>query len=335
MIRICTSVPLPPAALPVLPSLESLTGLKEDCVFYDIETTGTSVEKANIYLIGMGRLLEKRMDMVQLFAEDLSEEADILKAFQEELCGASSTVQYNGSSFDQPFIRKKCSLYGLSCILDSLPALDLYRSLSGFKSVLGLSSLRQRDLEERLGGTAREFPDGRKGISLYKAYLRDPEEVYSNLLIGHNREDLSGMGLILSCFSLEQLRRGMFHVLTAGMEGESVSIRCSVEVPFPTGIQLQKDGVHLDGEGSCFTIRLIMKDGRLRKYYPDYKNYDYLPAEDTAIPKSLGKFMDRSLRKPAVKETCYTWFPVTDAFLADRILQYAVVRDLLPVILNN
>ena len=34
-------------------------------------------------------------------------------------------------------------------------------------------------------------------------------------------------------------------------------------------------------------------------------NYDYIPSEDTAMPKSISSFLDRSLRHPAAPENCY------------------------------
>ena len=47
-------------------------------------------------------------------------------------------------------------------------------------------------------------------------------------------------------------------------------------------------------------------EGELKYFYPDYKNYYYLPQEDTAVHKSLGEFVDRSARKKATAATCYT-----------------------------
>ena len=46
--------------------------------------------------------------------------------------------------------------------------------------------------------------------------------------------------------------------------------------------------------------------GTLKFYYPDYKQYYYLPEEDEAIHQSLAAFVDKSRRIKATKETCYT-----------------------------
>ena len=33
------------------------------------------------------------------------------------------------------------------------------------------------------------------------------------------------------------------------------------------------------------------------------------------MPRQLSQYMDKSLRIPATPETCYTWFPCSEAFL--------------------
>lgn len=45
--------------------------------------------------------------------------------------------------------------------------------------------------------------------------------------------------------------------------------------------------------------------GALRHYFPDYKNYYYLPEEHAIIHKSLGTYIDPDHRQKATKENCY------------------------------
>lgn len=57
--------------------------------------------------------------------------------------------------------------------------------------------------------------------------------------------------------------------------------------------------------------------GELKTFFKDYKDYYYLPAEDYAIHKSVGEFVDRSARKQATAHTAYikkagTFIPVYD-----------------------
>ena len=53
-------------------------------------------------------------------------------------------------------------------------------------------------------------------------------------------------------------------------------------------------------------LKLPLYHGTLKFFFPDYKNYYYLPVEDTAIHKSVAAFVDSSYRKKATASTCYT-----------------------------
>ena len=65
-------------------------------------------------------------------------------------------------------------------------------------------------------------------------------------------------------------------------------------------------------------LRILLKGytGTLRLFFENYKDYYYLPAEDTVIPKSIGKYMDSSSRKNATEDNCYmshegSFIPIT------------------------
>ena len=48
-----------------------------------------------------------------------------------------------------------------------------------------------------------------------------------------------------------------------------------------------------------------IRQGRLKYFFPDWKNYYYLPQDDQAVHKSIGAFVDCSRRIPATARTCY------------------------------
>ena len=57
--------------------------------------------------------------------------------------------------------------------------------------------------------------------------------------------------------------------------------------------------------------------GELKTFFKDYKDYYYLPAEDTAIHKSVGEFVDKKARVQATARTAYikktgSFLPVYD-----------------------
>ncbi len=83
------------------------------------------------------------------------------------------------------------------------------------------------------------------------------------------------------------------------------------DIPLPVSLSLHGSGTvlkncFLAGRERTVLLRLPVYDGILKHFYPDYKNYSYLPAEDTAIHKSVAVYVDKSQRMPATAATCYT-----------------------------
>lgn len=53
------------------------------------------------------------------------------------------------------------------------------------------------------------------------------------------------------------------------------------------------------------TVLLPYYKGELKHFFSNYKDYYYLPMEDTAIHKSVAEYVEKEYRKKATKETCY------------------------------
>ena len=45
--------------------------------------------------------------------------------------------------------------------------------------------------------------------------------------------------------------------------------------------------------------------GVLKHFFENYKDYYYLPLEDTAVHKSVAEYVEKDYRKKATKDTCY------------------------------
>ena len=84
-------------------------------------------------------------------------------------------------------------------------------------------------------------------------------------------------------------------------------------------------------------MKLIVQteQGRLKQHYKNYKDYYYLPDEDTVIPKALGSGIDKKHRKAATKDTCYTWFNCTEQFLQNPQIQKQYLEHTLPYLLAH
>ena len=319
----------------LLPRLSLLTGLSGEPLLYDIETTGLSHQNAYVCLIGAASFREDHLELQQFFAESPSEEPEILAAFSSLLKGSDYTVQYNGTSFDQPFLRDRYAFFHLENDLDSRPSLDLYRVAKEYKAAWKLPNLRQPSVERFLQLPARQFPDGKAGIRLYFRYLKEKDPELLQMITGHNEEDLTGLCQILSLLAFRQPEKELFHIRKARTEENHLSLEGCFDVPFPVSFRYENEDHVLQIRKDGLLLRSAVKARGLKRYYPDFGNYEYLPGEDTAIPKSLSRFMDKSLRVPCTPETCYTWFDVKESFLENEKEQIKYAAGLIHLLLQG
>lgn len=319
----------------IIEKMGEITGFEDNSepVFYDIETTGLSRKSCFIYLIGAVAREGSGWVLCQWMAEDLSEESKIIHAFFDFIQNCTSLIQYNGSRFDQPFLEARAGQYNIASPFLRLRSLDLYKELKVCRSLLGLSGMKQPDLESFLRRSPRRFCDGGKCIQLYKAYLHSKGSDLAGILLGHNREDLIGLGNITSMLGYRALYGGIY-TLSASEKGESYSALLSLPTPLPVPVSVETDFFSLEASENKARITVPVANGKLKQYYADYKNYDYIPEEDTAIPRAISQYMDKSLKKPAVPETCYTWFPCGDDFMKDNSRQLQYLRHTLPCMLS-
>ena len=319
----------------IIEKMGEITGFEDNSgpVFYDIETTGLSRKSCFIYLIGAVAREGSGWILCQWMAEDLSEESKIIHAFFDFIQNCTSLIQYNGSRFDQPFLEARAGQYNIASPFLRLRSLDLYKELKVCRSLLGLSGMKQPDLESFLRQSPRRFCDGGKCIQLYKAYLHSKGSDLAGILLGHNREDLIGLGNITSMLGYRALYGGIY-TLSASEKGESYSALLSLPTPLPVPVSVETDFFSLEASENKARITVPVANGKLKQYYADYKNYDYIPEEDTAIPRAISQYMDKSLKKPAVPETCYTWFPCGDDFMKDHGRQLQYLRHTLPCMLS-
>lgn len=286
-------------------------------VFYDIETTGLSRYSTFLYLVGAIWNQNGSWQLRQWMAEDPSEEQAVLEAFCAFLKDFSCTIQYNGDAFDQPYLESRLQVHGLSSPFADLPSLDLYKKIKPLKGLLKLPGLKQGDIEHFLHIKKRDYCNGGQCIRLYQKYLtsRSPELLAE--VMGHNQEDLLGLGRVFEMLSYLCLLDGRYLCTEAqALEGQLI-LRLELPHALPAEFSNGNEELYITGCQKRVSLSSQIICGRVRQHYANYKDYDYIPAEDTAIPKVLSRFMDRSLRQSATLDTSYTWFPCTDDFLSD------------------
>ncbi|MCD7868413.1 MAG: ribonuclease H-like domain-containing protein [Clostridiales bacterium] len=264
------------------------------------------------------------------------EEPLLLENFSRFLQDYSCTVQYNGDAFDQPFLEARYRYRGMASPFQrELPSVDLYRSLKPLKGLLKLSHMRQPDMENRLGSSTRKYCDGGQCIRLYSRYVKNRDSFLLEEILGHNEEDLLGLGRIWKMLSCLNLWEGHYQVSSADFTGESLRLSLLLPEEMPVSFSAQGEGFAIEGSGTQATLSVRTTNGKLRQYYSNYRDYDYIPSEDTAMPKILSACLDRKLRKKATRDTCYTWFSCSGSFLHSPEQQMEYLRHTLPYLLHT
>lgn len=304
-------------------------------VFYDIETTGLSRYSTFLYLIGAVTCEKEQWVLTQWMAENPQEEPLILKEFYDFMQNCSCTVQYNGNRFDQPYLEERYRINGLASPFHGIPSLDLYQELKICQSLLGLSRMKQPDLEAFLKTDKRRYCDGGQCVHLYKMYSKNRDSKLADTVLGHNFEDLMGLGSIITMLGYTALFYGAYKPENAEFHESSLLFTARLPSALPENISCGNDLFQLTAGCRELKLRIPVKEGRIRQYYENYKDYDYLPEEDMAISHFLSRYMDKSLRIPATRETCYTWIACSGEFLADKEKQAQYLRHSLPCFLKQ
>lgn len=314
--------------LSVSPALRRLTGGKTP-FFFDIETTGLSSLAGYIYLIGC---LEETPDgwlFRQWFAENADEEVLVLRAFSDALRPEHVMIDYNGTTFDLPFLRDRYRFHKLPCPLpDKSETVDLYRHLSPVKGLFGNANRKQPTLEITAGYRRTDPYDGGTLIAFYSEYvaryrfdLPRAEELLGSLLL-HNRDDIFGLSSLASLLPYCVLGELPLCGAVQEADGEGVTFAATIPydvpktlrkvVPLPeipaecrTGSGIYEDGFFADVRvsGNRISVTVPRYDMKAYYYFPNYKDYYYLPMEGTAIHKSLASRVEKEYRRPATRET--------------------------------
>lgn len=286
----------------------------EHAIFFDIETTGFSPASSSIYMIGCARRIDTQIHIDQFFAETPSEEKTILAAFLELLESYGTIISFNGIGFDIPFLKAKCGQYKLSEHFGDFEYLDIFKSVSRLKFLLKLPNYKQKTLEAFLKLPRDDAASGGELINVYHEYVKNPTEEGRRLLHLHNYEDVLGMTELLPILSYIEIFNGSFSILSTrvdkyhgydGKSGEELIITMQNDYPVPRRISHKLGDFYLMISPARTSIRVPVYSGELRYFYPNHKDYYYLPEEDMAIHKSVASFVDKKYRENARANNCY------------------------------
>lgn len=277
----------------------------EHALLFDIETTGLYWKSSHLYLIGAAFCESGQWFLQQWFLDRPAEESALLLAFSDICRGRSVLVHYNGTAFDLPYLQHKYTFYQLRSALNEAESLDLYRLVKPLQNFFGLTGAKQKETERFLGFSRRDRYSGGELIHTYEQYLQTREEDLLERLLLHNREDVLGLCHLLSVQGYPRALNGAFTVSSAAFSDQTLTLELRLADPVPRRVDVGDERYSLTLSGSGGRLFVYARRTVMKHFFPDYKNYYYLPEEDAAVHKSVGAYVDSAHRVRAKAATCY------------------------------
>ena len=300
--------------------------------FFDIETTGLSADISSLYLIGAlwYEPSDKKIHTMQWFADDYISEAAIIDSFREFLGRFTTLVHYNGSGFDIPYLEKKCRILSISSPFGTLNKLDIYREIKRLKPLFHTANLKLSTIEKLIGFMRRDTLTGKDCIQTYsqfmqRKYFRDSAmESEKQKLLLHNQEDI--IGTFYAARLLSYKCGGALFALEDTAAAATACFQAPCTFPFPVEYLLSagqdSTSFSVTFENQMIFLNAPLRAGCLYHFFKNYKNYYYLPAEDTAIHRSVGEYVEKEFREPARASNCYVkkegiFLPLPDKYVPE------------------
>lgn len=281
-------------------------------VFFDIETTGFSPEHTILYLIGCMYYKDNQWRSIQWFADNNTSEYYMLESFFLFIKDYSVIIHYNGSGFDIPYLLKKCNKHKLNYDFSKIESLDLYKKILPYKKIFKTENLKQKSIEKFLGISRDDTFSGGELIEVYGRYLKyknfnqpETEELF-NLLILHNEDDLKGMLQSVNILSYCDLFERDFMITNTSLKEDHLLIKFQLDNFLPRRVNIGNETLYLLAFGEYATLEIKLYKKELKFFYNNYKDYYYLPIEDTAIHKSVAFYVDKDFRTKARAANCYS-----------------------------
>jgi uncharacterized protein YprB with RNaseH-like and TPR domain len=332
----------------------------DEIAFFDIETTGFSADSSYLYLIGCMYHTNNSWYLTQWLAEDIIDEKEIILSFTKTLSTIKKIIHFNGSTFDIPYLNRKCKALGLINPFLGKKNYDIYKEIFPIKKLLPIPNFKLKTLESFVGINREDTHSGGDLIQVYTSFIgklqyeklkalntslhsnvdkediplnetNSPSKELEKILLLHNEEDITSLIPISTLLYIKDLFtkpfNNNFRMNHSSRSIHSIPTFCiSLNLPYELPFRIKWTcslGSLLHGgdndnnvfSSSFLTIAIMnsqmeilipMFTGSLKYFFKDYKDYYYLPVEDTAIHKSVAEFVDKEYRIKATKANCYT-----------------------------
>lgn len=289
-------------------------GKKEDILFLDIETTGFTARTSKLYIIGC-LYFREGWKTIQFFAEEYSDELELLTEFLKFAKSFNVLIDYNGNNFDIPYLEAKCKEFGIEEDFSSFSGIDLYKRIAPYKNFLKLENCKQKTVEKFLNIKREDEFSGGDLINVYHEYVSSKDADSKKFLLLHNFEDLKGMLSLVPVLAYSDIfssKLTVTKVSASFYEDESKAthseIMMIINLPsdLVTPVSFLYDRCYFSGAGNQGMLRVPLYEEEMKYFYANYKDYYYLPGEDLALHKSVSSFVEKDYREQAKASNCYT-----------------------------
>lgn len=290
---------------------------KDKALYIDIETTGLSKEASSLYLIGCGYYVGNDFCTKLFFADNPSEELEILNLYIEFSRSFTHLIHFNGTKFDIPYLEYKAKKHSIDGIFDNLEMIDVYVMSKPLRYLLFPVSMRQKYIEAFLEIERKDKYNGGELIEVYKEYCKTRDNELLDALITHNLEDVLGMHKIMPILHYLKLINTsplsyISHTVNeyedlCGEVKKELIISFNSSVPIPKDFSARTDTLYLKAyaDNGTFNFRLPIITGDMKLFFDNYKDYYYLKEQDTCIHKSVAMGLDKKQYCKATKDICY------------------------------
>lgn len=181
---------------------------------YDIESTGLSPAYCKVIISGMLFYPGHGDDakVIQLFADQPDDEAEILRKTSKLLSEVDFIVTYNGRHFDMPFVQKRAEKHHID-FPNKIYDLDLYLVLNGHSGLREvLPSLSQKNVERYMGlsDSRDDEISGGESVKLYEQYMNTKSFQLEEKILLHNYDDLVQLYHLIPVIAASDFHAAMF-----------------------------------------------------------------------------------------------------------------------------
>lgn len=295
-----------------------------DLLFFDIETTGFAADTTILYLIGCIYYKDEKWNLTQWFADNRTSEKEMLIEFFTFMKNYKALVHYNGNGFDIPYLLRKCKKYNLEYNFEQIESIDIYKRILPYKKILKTENLKQKSIERFLELNREDTYSGGQLIQVYAEYLKNKYEVKQaqnqsqistmletaenqfNLLILHNEEDLVGMLKVAEIINYADLFEKVFSIVEYNLTSDEISFSLKLQCFLPKRVSYGNELIYFTAYQNTGMFKIKLYRHELKYFYSNFKDYYYLPEEDTAIHKSVAFYVDKDFRTKARAANCYS-----------------------------